>query len=135
MMCLKYRINYYNYQPGTNIVNVDNYFKHITHTQRIPLSLLRKSSRSRRLWESPHIPTERYERRPCLCVFVARFDRRIFFTIRQKRIRGGGAFAQGNSEPAADGATMPLSQRHAWLGPPYTIPSVVRQHCIHTGVY
>ena len=99
-MCLKCRINYYNYQPGSNIVNVDNYFKHITHTHIVviintiiiredtPISLLRKSSRSRRLWESPPVPTERYERRPCLCVFVARFDRRIF-TIRQKRIRGG----------------------------------------------
>ena len=44
-----------------------------------PLSLLRKGSASRRLWESPPVPTERYELRPCLCVFVARFDRRIFY--------------------------------------------------------
>ena len=43
-----------------------------------PLSLLHKGSRSRRLWESPPVPSERYERGPCLCVFVARFDRRIF---------------------------------------------------------
>ena len=56
-----------------------------------PLSLLCKGSASRRVWTSPPVPTERYELRPCLCVFVARFDRRIFFTIRQKRIRRGGA--------------------------------------------
>ena len=55
-----------------------------------PISLLRKGSASTRLWESPRVPSERYEPRPCLCVFVACFDRRIFFTIRQKRIRGGG---------------------------------------------
>ena len=39
--------------------------------------MLRKGSRSRRLWDSPSIPTERYEPRPCLRVFIARFDRRI----------------------------------------------------------
>ena len=65
--------------------------------ERRPLSLLRKGSRSRRLWESPPIPTERYEARPCLCVFVARFDRLIFFTIRQKWIRGGSTYAKCNS--------------------------------------
>ena len=33
----------------------------------------------------------------CVCgVFVARVDRRLF-TIRQKRIRGGGTFTEGNS--------------------------------------
>ena len=53
--------------------------------------LLRKGSASTGLWESPRVPSERYEPRPCLCVFVACFDRRIFFTIHQKRIRGGGA--------------------------------------------
>ena len=37
------------------------------YLQKRPLSLLRKGSRSRRLWESPPIPSERYERRPCLC--------------------------------------------------------------------
>ena len=46
---------------------------------RRTLSLLRKVSRSTRLWESPRVPLERYELRPCLCVFVARFDRRIFY--------------------------------------------------------
>ena len=46
---------------------------------RRPLSLLRKGSRSSRLWESPHVPPERYKLRPCLCVFVARFDRQIFY--------------------------------------------------------
>ena len=30
-------------------------------------------------------------------MFVARFDRRIFFTIRQKRIRGGSTYAKCNS--------------------------------------
>ena len=29
--------------------------------------MLRVGPRSRRLWESPPIPTERYERRPCFC--------------------------------------------------------------------
>ena len=60
-----------------------------------PLSLLRKGSRSTRLWESPPIPIERYEHRPCLCVFVARFDRRIVLLF----IKNGfvGAFAEGNS--------------------------------------
>ena len=45
------------------------------------LYLLRKGSRSRWLWELPPIPSERYERRPCLCVFVVRFDRRIFYYL------------------------------------------------------
>ena len=44
-----------------------------------PLSLLRKGSASTRLWESPRVPSERYEPRPCLCVFVACFDCRIFY--------------------------------------------------------
>ena len=70
---------------------------------RRPLSLLRKGSRSTRLWESPCVPSERYERRPCLCVFVARFNRRFFFTIHQKRIRGGSTYAEcnrGQRDPA-----------------------------------
>ena len=29
-----------------------------------------------------------------------------------------GVRCQGNREPAADGATTPLSQRHSWLGSP-----------------
>ena len=103
----------------------------------MPLSLLRKGSASRRVWTSPPVPTERYELRPCLCVFVARFDRRIFLLF----VKNGfvvGVPCQGNSEPPADGATTPLSQCHAWLrnaawlGPPYTIPSAANQHCIHT---
>ena len=52
------------------------------------LSLLRKGSRFTRLWESPRVPSERYERRPCLCV-CSTFRPSDFFTIRQKRIRGG----------------------------------------------
>ena len=32
-------------------------------------------------------------------VFVARVDRGIFFTIRQKRIRGGSTYAEYNSGP------------------------------------
>ena len=40
--------------------------------------MLRKGFRSTRLWEPPRVPSERYELRPCLCVFVARFDRQIF---------------------------------------------------------
>ena len=51
--------------------------------------LLCKGSRSRRLWESPPVPSERYERRSCLCRFRCTCRSRIFFTIRQKRIRGG----------------------------------------------
>ena len=39
----------------------------------------RKGSRSTRIPESPRVPSERYDRQPCLCVFVARFDRRIFY--------------------------------------------------------
>ena len=60
--------------------------------------MLRKGSRSRRLWELPPISSERYERRPCLCVFVARFDRRIFLLF----VKNGfvGAFAEGNGAPA-----------------------------------
>ena len=40
---------------------------------------LRKGSASTGLCESPRVPSERYEPRPCLCVFVACFDRRIFY--------------------------------------------------------
>ena len=47
--------------------------------------------------EPPRVPSKRYELRPCLCVFVACFDRRFFFTIRQKRIRGGRTYADCNS--------------------------------------
>ena len=82
-----------------------------------PLSLLRKGSASTRLWESPRVPSERYEPRPCLCVFVACFDRRIFLLF----VKNGfvvGVCCQGNREPPADGATTPLSQRHSWLGSP-----------------
>ena len=62
-----------------------------------PVSLLRKGSASRRLWESPTVPTERYELRPSLCVFVACFDRRIFLLF----VKNGfvGAFAEVNSDP------------------------------------
>ena len=56
----------------------------------------RKGSGSRRLWESPPVPSERYERGPCLCVFVARFDRQIFY-YSSKRIRGGSTYAECNS--------------------------------------
>ena len=41
--------------------------------------MLRKGSASTGLCESPRVPSERYEPRPCLCVFVACFDRRIFY--------------------------------------------------------
>ena len=43
-----------------------------------------------------------------------------------------GVRCQGNCEPPADGATMPLSQRHAWLTLPKTMASAARQRCIHT---
>ena len=59
--------------------------------------MLRKGSRSAWLWESPRVPSERYEFRPCLCVFVARFDRRIFLLF----VKNGfvvGVRCQGNSE-------------------------------------
>ena len=46
--------------------------------ERRLLSLLRKGSRSRRLWESPPILSERYERRPCLCHFRCTCRSRIF---------------------------------------------------------
>ena len=51
-------------------------------------------------------------------VFGARVDLG-FFNIRQKRIRGGRAFAEGNSAPPAALAAAtntPLSQCHASLG-------------------
>ena len=54
-----------------------------------PLSFLRVGSRSRRIWESPPIPTERYERRPCFCRVCCTCRSSDCFTIRQKRIRGG----------------------------------------------
>ena len=54
--------------------------------------MLRKGSRSTRLWESPRVLSVRYERRPCLCVFVARFDRRIFILFVKKRIRNPTTF-------------------------------------------
>ena len=66
-----------------------------------PLYLLRKGSRSTRLWESPPIPIERYEPRPCLCAFVARFDRRIFY-YSSKRIRVGSTHAECNSGSLQD---------------------------------
>ena len=51
----------------------------MSYFRKRPLSLLRKGSASRWVWTSPPVPTERYELRPCLCVFEARFDRRIFY--------------------------------------------------------
>ena len=68
------------------------------------LSLLRKGSRSRRLWESPNVPTERYERRPCLCSFRCTCRSRILY-YSPKTDLWWGAFAEGNS--------MPLKQH--WL--------------------
>ena len=41
--------------------------------------MLRKGSASTSLRESLCVPSERYEPQPCLCVFVACFDRRIFY--------------------------------------------------------
>ena len=53
-------------------------------------------------------------------VFFAGVDRRIFFTLRQKRIRGGSTYAERNSGPLnryrPQVRTPPLSQCHAWLG-------------------
>ena len=46
---------------------------------------------------SPPVPSEMYERRPCLCMFVARFDRRIFLPISQTPIRVGSTYAECNS--------------------------------------
>ena len=54
---------------------------------------------SRRLWESPPTHTERYERRPCLWRIRCRCRSSIFFTLRQKRIRGGSTFTECNSGP------------------------------------
>ena len=80
-----------------------------------PLSLLRKGSRSRRHWESPNVyPLEGTSVDRVYVVFGARIDLG-FFTIRQKRIRGGGAFAEGNSALAA-AMNTPLYQCHASLG-------------------
>ena len=65
-----------------------------------PLSLLRKGSASTGLWETPRVPSERYEPRPCLCGFVACFDRRIFLLF----VKNGfvvGVRCQGNLEPPA----------------------------------
>ena len=78
--------------------------------------MLRKGSRSTRLWESPPIPSERCELRPCLCMFVARFDRRIFLLF----VKNGfvGAFAEGNGAPLKQRQLLlmntPLSQCHEW---------------------
>ena len=91
--------------------------------------MLRKGSRSTRLLASPRVPSERYERRPCLCVFVARFDGLIFFTIRQKRIRGGSTHAECNSgqrDPAI--VSLPRLAR-----PGDTIDSVQLLAIHHTG--
>ena len=63
------------------------------------LCLLRVGSRSRRLWESPPIPTERYERRLCFCRIHCTCRSSDFCTLRQKRIRGGSTFAERNSGP------------------------------------
>ena len=46
--------------------------------ERTPISFLRKGSRSRRIWESPPVPSERYERRPCLCRFRCTCRSQIF---------------------------------------------------------
>ena len=45
----------------------------------------------------PNGPSLPYELRPFLCVFVARFDRRIFLLFVKKRIRGGRTYAECNS--------------------------------------
>ena len=52
---------------------------------------------------------ERYEPRPCLCVFVARFDRRIFLLF----VKNGfmGAFAEGNSAPETNPPAVALTPR------------------------
>ena len=71
--------------------------------------MLRKGSASRRVWASPPVPTERYELRPCLCVFVARFDRRIFLLF----VKNGfvvGVRCQGNSEPRLAGPSLHNTQ-------------------------
>ena len=73
---------------------------HLYYKRRDPYFLyylLRKGSGSSRLWESPPIPSERYKRRPCLCRIWCTCLSRIFFTIRQKRIRGGSTYAECNS--------------------------------------
>ena len=102
-----------------------------------PLSLLRKGSASRRVWTSPPIPTERYELRPCLCVFVARFDRRIFY-YSSKTDSSWECVAKVTAShllmtrplhclSATPGCVTPPGWAH-----PYTIPSAAHQHCIHT---
>ena len=81
--------------------------------------MLRKGSRSRRLWESPPVyPLKGTNVDRVYVGFCARADLR-FFTIRQKLIHGGGAFAEGNSAslkqmPAAAMNAL-LSERHASL--------------------
>ena len=52
------------------------------------------------------------------------------FTLRQKRIRGGSTFAEGNRRPPALAQTTIVSVPR--MDGPYTIPSAARQHCIHT---
>ena len=74
--------------------------------------MLRKGSRSRRLWESPPIPTERYG--PCLFVFDARFDRRIFLLL---FLKNGFVVGVRTLNVTAASATPPLSHCHAWLDP------------------
>ena len=90
--------------------------------------MLRKGSRSTRLWESPHVPSERYERRPCLCVFVARLDRRLFYyssktdswgrslkvTAPRRNHAAGCCFSTPLKQRQLLLMNMPLSQCHEW---------------------
>ena len=85
----------------------------------------RDGSRSRRLWESPLITTERYERRACLCRIRCTCRSSDFFTFRQKRIRDWTAFAEGNTGPL---------KRHLLLARTYHCLSVTHGYILHNTV-
>ena len=65
--------------------------------ERRLLSLLRKGSRSRRLWESPPYTVGKVRASTVFMSFSVHVSISDFFTIRQKRIRGWDAFSEGNS--------------------------------------
>ena len=74
--------------------------------------MLRKGSSSRSLWESPPVPSERYERRSCLCRFRCTCRSRIFFTIRQKRKHS--AFTEGTLSWTAGDRKAGRGRERAW---------------------
>ena len=91
--------------------------------------MLRKGSASTGLWESPRVPSERCEPRPCLCVFVACFDQRIFFTIRKKTDSWWGCVAKVTASHLLMARPRHcLSATHGW-------PSLNNSQCSSPTLY